>query len=93
MKREMDIPEVAKLSLKGQIVIPVSVRRKLKIKPGSFFAVTAFKDMIVLKKLNTKLNVDDLKTLKLIEEAWKDIEEGRYKVFTKEEFFKELEKW
>ena len=34
-----------------------------------------------------------MKTLKLIEKAWKDIEEGRYKIATPDEFFKELEKW
>lgn len=46
-----------------------------------------------MKKIDTKIKAEDLKTLKLIEEAWKDIEEGRYKSATPDEFFKELDKW
>jgi hypothetical protein len=34
-----------------------------------------------------------LKTLKLIEEAWQDIEEGRFRTGSPEKFFKELGKW
>jgi len=40
-----------------------------------------------------KIKAEDLKTLKLLEEAWEDIEKGRYKVYFKEAFFKELKKW
>ena len=93
MKRELEIPELTKLSSKGQLVIPTDVRKRLRIKEGSIFAVTAKKDMIVLKKLDTRIKAEDLKTLKLIEEAWEDIEKGRYKVYSKEAFFKKLKKW
>ena len=93
MKKEIDIPELTKASSKGQIVIPTDVRKKLGVKEGSVFAVTSKKDMIVLKKLDTKMKPDDLRTLKLIEEAWEEIEKGRYKVYSKEAFFKELKKW
>jgi AbrB family looped-hinge helix DNA binding protein len=91
--RESNIPELAKASSKGQIVIPSVVRRKLGIKRGSVFAVSAMNDVIVLKKLETAMKPEDLKALKLIEEAWKDIEEGRYKVYSKKAFFKEFKKW
>jgi predicted DNA-binding protein len=60
---------------------------------GSVFAVSARKDIIVLKKVETGIKPEDLRTLKLIEEAWNDIEEGRYKVYSKKAFFKELKKW
>ncbi len=92
-KEQFEIPELTRASSKGQIVIPTDIRKKLSIKEGSTFAVTSKKDMIVLKKLDTKIKADDLKTLKLIEEAWEDIEKGRYKVATPEVFFKELDKW
>ena len=92
MKR-LEIPELAKASSKGQIVIPSVVRRKLGIKRGSVFAVTARRDMIVLKKLETGMKPEDLRTLKLIEEAWDDIEMGRFRKATPERFFKELAKW
>ena len=93
MKKEFEIPELTKASSKGQIVIPTNVRKRLKIKEGTAFAVSTKRNMIVLKKLDTKMKPEDLKTLKLIEEAWKDVEEGRYKVYSKEAFFKELKKW
>jgi AbrB family looped-hinge helix DNA binding protein len=93
MKKEIEIPELTRITSKGQVVIPSKIRRKMRIKKGCVFAVSAKKDMIVLKKLDTKIKAEDLKTLKLIEEAWKDIESGRYKVYTKEAFFKELKKW
>jgi hypothetical protein len=56
-------------------------------------AVAAEKGMIVLKKVESGLSAEDLKTLKFVEEAWKDIENGRYKVREKEAFFKELKSW
>lgn len=90
---QLEVPEITKASSKGQIVIPRVVRRKLGIKRGSVFAVSSRKDMIVLKKLEIGIKPEDLKTLKLIEEAWRDIEEGRYKVYSKKAFFKEFAKW
>jgi hypothetical protein len=47
----------------------------------------------VLRKLETGMKPEDLKTLKLLEEAWEDIEKGRYKVYSKNAFFKEFKKW
>lgn len=89
----MELPELTKTSSKGQIVIPTDIRRKMNIKEGTVFAVSSKKDMVVLKKLDTKIKPEDLRTLKLLEEAWEDIEKGRYKVYSKEAFFKELKKW
>jgi AbrB family looped-hinge helix DNA binding protein len=91
--KELALPELTKTSSKGQIVIPTIVRKKLGIKRGSVFAVSAMKDMIVLKKLETGIKPEDLRTLKLIEEAWEDIERGRYRVYPKKAFFKEFKKW
>jgi AbrB family looped-hinge helix DNA binding protein len=91
--KEFEVPELTKASSKGQIVIPSAVRRKLGIKRGSVFAVSARNDMIVLKKLETEIKPEDLKTLKAIEEGWRDIEQGRYKVYSKKAFFKEFKKW
>jgi AbrB family looped-hinge helix DNA binding protein len=89
----LQVPELTRASSKGQIVIPSVVRKKLGIKEGSVFAVSSQKDMIVLKKLETGIKAEDLRTLKLIEEAWEDIEKGRFKRATPEGFFKELAKW
>lgn len=85
--------EYIKTSSKGQIVIPSNIRRKLKIGNGSLLAVTTRDDLIVLKKVSSKISPADMKTLKLIEEAWKDLDKGNYKVRSKEDFFKEYREW
>jgi AbrB family looped-hinge helix DNA binding protein len=85
--------EYIKTSSKGQIVIPSNIRRKLKIGNGSLLAVTTQDDLIVLKKVSSKISPADMKTLKLIEEAWKDLDKGNYKVRSKEDFFKEYREW
>jgi AbrB family looped-hinge helix DNA binding protein len=87
------VPELTRASSKGQIVIPSIVRKKLAIKEGSVFAVSSKDNIIVLRKLETGMREEDLKTLKLIEEAWQDIEEGRFRTGSPEKFFKELGKW
>ena len=84
---------ITKASSKGQIVIPEDIRKRLKINKGSVFAVTSKKGMIVMRKIDTKMSKADLKTLKGLEEAWKDIKNGKYKVLSPDEFSKELAKW
>ena len=46
-----------------------------------------------MKKLETGMRPEGLKTLKVIEEAWMDIEEGRYKVYSRKSFLREFKKW
>ena len=93
MSDEIIDMEFTKTSSKGQIVIPSNIRRKLKIGNGSLLAVTTQDDLIVLKKVSSKISPADMKTLKLIEEAWKDLDKGNYKVRSKEDFFKEYREW
>lgn len=93
MKNDIESPELTRVSSKGQVVIPNDIRKKFGIKEGSILAITAKKDMIAMKKLNTEMSAEDLKTLKIIEEAWKDIEEGKCKSATPDNFFKELARW
>ncbi|MDA4123199.1 MAG: AbrB/MazE/SpoVT family DNA-binding domain-containing protein [Thaumarchaeota archaeon] len=93
MPKQVQALEFTKASSKGQIVIPTKIRKRLGIQEGSLFAVTAEGDMIVLKKVNSILTADDMKSLKLVEEAWKDVEDGKYQVRSREAFFKELKDW
>lgn len=93
MSNEIIDTEFTKTSSKGQIVIPSNIRRKLKIGNGSLLAVTTQDDLIVLKKVSSKISPADMKTLKLIEEAWKDLDKGNFKVRSKEDFFKEYREW
>jgi len=87
------MPEITRTSSKGQIVIPTDIRKRFGIKEGSIFAISAKNNMIVLKKLDTEMKTGDIKTLKLIEDSWKDIEEGKYGSASPGKFFKELSKW
>lgn len=85
--------EFTRASSKGQVVIPARVRKKLGIKEGSLLAIAAEGDMVILKKAKIVLTESDLRTLKSVEEAWKDIEEGRYAVSGKKEYLDELKAW
>jgi AbrB family looped-hinge helix DNA binding protein len=93
MKKSIEVPELTRVSSKGQIVIPYNIREKFGIRKGSILTISAKNSVIAMKKLDTKMNAEDLKTLKLIEEAWEDMEKGRYKSATPDNFFKELAKW
>ena len=94
MKQIKIKPELTRISSKGQIVIPKDIRMEMKIKEGSVFAVlTPKKDILILKKIESQISKEDLETLRGLERAWKDIEEGRYKKYSREEFLKKLEKW
>lgn len=56
-------PEVTTISEKGQVVIPQSIRKELKIKPKTKFLVFGMGDTVIMKKLE----LPDLK------KEWEDI--------------------
>ena len=75
--KDIEQMEIAKVSSKGQLVIPQNIREKLKVKEGSMFAVASCDNTLVLKKIENPLSREDMRTMKLVEEAWKDIEKGK----------------
>jgi AbrB family looped-hinge helix DNA binding protein len=85
--------EITRISSKGQVVIPMLIREKMKIKEGEAFSVSEKGNLIVLKKVEGSLSEDDIETLNKIKEAWKDVEEGRFKKLEKDDFLKEVSKW
>lgn len=85
--------EVTKISSKGQLVIPKDIRIRLKIKEGSMFAIASCDNTLVLKKIESPIVKEDMKTIKRVEEAWNDIAKGRYRKLSKESFLKEIERW
>lgn len=85
--------ELTKISSKGQVVIPLDVRKRLAIKDGETLAVSTEDDLIVLKKVKNPMEADDLKKLKEIKEAWKEIAQGKYRKMSSDDFLKEIEKW
>ncbi len=54
MEDELEITELTKTSSKGQIVIPSSTETAWD-KRGSVFSIAARKNIIVLKKLDTRM--------------------------------------
>ncbi len=51
MEKVSEQPEVTTMSAKGQIVIPQSLRRELKLKPRTKFLVFGRGDTVIMKKL------------------------------------------
>jgi AbrB family looped-hinge helix DNA binding protein len=88
----MENINITKISSKGQVVIPLEMRKDLK--EGDKLVVIKNKDQIILKKVDSfsKNLEEDLKFAKRTEEAWKRYERGEFKVLPADKFIEELEK-
>ncbi|MAH03456.1 AbrB family transcriptional regulator [Candidatus Pacearchaeota archaeon] len=85
--------DIIRMSSKGQIVIPSSMRKDLK--EGEDLIIVKDDERFILKKaekLSEKMK-EDLEFARRTEEAWKEIDEGKFTSYSKEEFLKKLEKW
>ncbi|MFZ5647857.1 MAG: AbrB/MazE/SpoVT family DNA-binding domain-containing protein [Bacillota bacterium] len=51
--------QLAKLTSKGQLTLPKSVREKLNLDKGSYIAIYLEKDQIVMKKVNPRKPLSD----------------------------------
>lgn len=85
--------EVTRISSKGQIVLPKSIRSKLNIKKGTLFAMQASKKLILLKMIDDPILKEDIDALESANKAWKQIEEGKYTKYTREAFLKKMASW
>ncbi len=90
-----EVPELTRISSKGQVVIPASVRNKLRIRAGDVFAILtqAKSGVVVLKKLDSKSMQVDLHLFRDIEKAWKEIEKGKARRTSKRRFLEDLRTW
>jgi len=81
---------IAKVSTKGQIVIPSSLRRD--IHSGDEFLIVKDKGKMIMK--NVKHLANDLKNdlifAERVEKAWQEHDKGKFVTKTKDEFLKEL---
>lgn len=82
--------ETTKLSTKGQIVIPESLRRGFA--EGTVFTISRKDDLLFLKKVEG-LTAEEEKEMNELNEIWKDIDEGKGITLSKEEFLKEMNSW
>ncbi|MFH1917109.1 MAG: AbrB/MazE/SpoVT family DNA-binding domain-containing protein [Nanoarchaeota archaeon] len=81
---------IAKVSTKGQIVIPIHMRKK--IKTGDEFLIIRDGERLLLKSMDTLTAdlKDDLIFAERVENAWQDYDKGKFKKKSKEDFLKEL---
>lgn len=88
------VPELTRVSSKGQVVIPYGMRKKLHIKEGSVFAVSDVDgDMLIMKKVRNPLTAEDIEIARELEESWKEIERGESTTMESGEFIEEIKKW
>ncbi len=82
--------DITTMSSKGQVVIPQELRKG--IEEGDKLVVIRNKDQIILKKADKfdKSLKEDLEFAKRTEEAWKDIDEGKFKKMSSDDFLKEI---
>ena len=82
--------EITKLSTKGQIVIPESLRKGLEA--WTPFIVSRQDGLIILKEVNG-LTKEEMEEVKELDKIWKDIDSGKCESYTEDEFFKKMKEW
>jgi len=84
---------ITKMSSRGQVVIPLEMRKDLE--EGVKLVVMRNKGQIILKKAEDFAeNIEeDLEFAKRTEEAWKSYDKGEFIEMDFDDFIKEMEKW
>lgn len=82
--------QITKLSSKGQIVIPESIRSNIDI--GTPFIVSKQGGLIILKQVEG-LTPEEIKEAKELDKIWKTIDEGKAVTLSKEDFLEEMGNW
>ncbi len=84
--------EITKMSSKGQIVIPLEMRKGFH-EGEKFVIIKAGKKLILKSVEDFDENIEaDLEFAKRTEEAWKSYERGEFKSDSVDSFLKKLEK-
>lgn len=82
--------EITKLSTKGQVVIPESLRKNMD--SGTAFIVSKQNDLIILKKIEG-LTKQEMEEMKELDKIWKEIDSGKCESYTEKDFFKKMKEW
>jgi len=81
---------ITRMSSKGQIVIPTEMRKDIR-EGEKLLLIKNDKQLIMKKASEMDKNLkEDLEFARRTEEAWRDIDAGRSKTYSKEEFLKRL---
>ena len=82
--------DITRMSSKGQIVIPLDMRKGIK-EGDKLFIIQNEGKLIIKKASESDENFqEDLEFARRTEKAWKQIEEGKCKTYTLKEFKKKL---
>jgi len=92
-KAKIKIPEIARISSKGQIVIPKVFREALKLEPGTPMAVDIHHGLLIMKPIRSPIVEEDFKILEEIGRAWEEIERGEYRSAKVDDFLREIKEW
>jgi AbrB family looped-hinge helix DNA binding protein len=82
--------EITKLSSRGQIVIPESIRSEIDI--GTPFIVSKQGGLIILKEVEG-LTIEEIKEAKELDKIWQTIDEGKAVTLSTADFMDEMENW
>ncbi len=95
MAKHKEVPKLAVVSSRGQLVIPLNLRKEMRIKEGSVVALSssASRNTLIVKKINNPIGKEDLKIAKEVEDAWKEIKSGKSKRQSKADFLRDMKKW
>ncbi len=91
--------DIAKVGVKGQIVIPQEMRKDLGFHSGKKVLIVEGENEIIVRPFNKfKMEtLDELKEqiidMKLGEKAMREIKKGKCVSMSVDEFFKEMEEW
>ena len=84
---------ITKMSSKGQIVIPLEMRKDIK-EGDKLVIIRNGKQIIMKKATDMEKNLEeDLEFARRTEEAWKRYEKGEFVSLPKDKFLEELKKW
>ena len=89
--------EISKMTERGQVTIPQEFRQELKLKAGEKIVFFRENGKLVLEPMKDIKNLEklkeDLEFARRTEEAWKEIDEGKYEEYSAEEFLKKMKEW
>ena len=90
----MDV-EVVRMSSKGQIVVPLSLRRKFKLSKGEKLILVEEGGMIVVRPVKSLGNdvAEEIHAARRAAAGWKQIKAGNSERMSKAEFLRRLSKW
>jgi len=87
--------DVVKVTSKGQLVVPQHMRKELNLHAGDRMIVIRQKSSLMMKPLSALASdvESELFDMSRATRAWEEIEAGKSRKMSKEQFLEELAKW